>query len=128
MAEDRRKIALKRDLHQLTSEELRRLLTHLDAGRPVLLDRDDSGHANYSNGTYCPLAIAVGIPGIHQDWYAYDSTDDAIDTDVGQTLEFGCGFTAHSTRGVRGVFYTTSRRDDLTIAACEVLDEKGGAR
>lgn len=111
MTEDPRKAALKSGLRQLNSSQLRRLLVHVNLGGEVLLDRDEHGHANYSSGVYCPLAIAVGM----------DEWPERTDEQVANCLRTVFGLTIYNTRGIEGEFYTTERRRDLVIAANEVL-------
>lgn len=117
VTEDPRKTALEDGLRQLRPHELERLVWWIESGNPVLLDRDEYGHANYSRGTYCPLAIAVRVPVLH------GYLDDR-DADVAETLTKYYGFKIYNTRGIAGEFYTTNRREDLLTAAREVLAEK----
>src|SRR5688572_22175283 len=115
--EDPRKEALKEGLRQLEPYELRKLIDHLKAGKPLLLDRDEEGNANYSNGMLCPLAIAVGI----------DETsliEGATDQFIAWYLADFCELKIYNTRGIVGEFYTTNRREDLLLASKEVLGEK----
>ena len=114
VSEDPRKTALKDGLRQLRPYEIRRLIDHAERGG-VLLDRDDYGRANFSSGMYCPLAVATDC------WNATLATSDDR---VAQFLTEGCGFRIYNTRGVVGEFYTTNRREDLLLAAREVLAEK----
>lgn len=109
--EDPRKQALKRGLRQLNEHEIVRLITHVEAEKPVLLDRDEKGAANYADGVYCPLAIAVGVPGLFK-----RPTDELVRSHLESV-----GLTIYNTRGVGGEFYTNNRREDLLVAAREVL-------
>lgn len=118
-AEDPRKSGLKRGLRQLSCEQIGRLLDWILRGWPVLLDRAPEGEANYYDGAYCPLAVAVGVP----EECARDlvrHTDDG----VRQRLE-QLGLSIYNTRGIPGEFYQTPNRlRDLQSAALEVLQEK----
>lgn len=115
---DPRKAALKEGIQQLRKHEIERLIAHVEGGQPILLDRDEQGHANVSGGVYCPLAVAVGIQ-------AHPHTVE-LDTDEGvaKFLTEWCGFKIYNTRGIAGEFYTNNRRDDLLVAAREVLSER----
>ncbi len=115
---DPREDALKRGLWQLSKKQLKLLIDWLELEMPVLLDRDEHGCANYSNATYCPLAIALGLPGL----YAASGrmpTDPAITRYLEKQ-----GLEINNTRGVVGEFFTTSRREDLLKASREVLNMK----
>lgn len=116
--EDPRKSALKRGLRQLQVEDVRRLVDHVEAGNPVLLDRDEAGAANYSGGTFCPLAVAFGLPGLYAKLGREPSDEDVRD------MLWGAGLRIYNTRGVEGTFYREHRREDLLTAAREVLVEK----
>lgn len=119
---DARKEALKDGLRQLNRLQLGRLLDHLEAGGPLLLDRDESGDANYSRvrDCYCPIAIAIGAPSLLTTVSVHDR-----DAKLRDFMQGGLGLRIANTRGVKGEFYTTHRRVDLTVAAAEVWDEKG---
>lgn len=124
---DPRKEALKEGLRQLQSRELQRLIDHINSGKPLLLDRDEEGNANYSDGAYCPLAIAVGV----DEWISYINplralrkTSSAINGMVEFLLTESQGYKIYNTRGIQGEFYTTNRREDLLLAAEEVLEGK----
>lgn len=116
--EDPRKTALKDGLHQLVRRELEFLIEWLRNGKPVLLDRDEVGNANYSKGVYCPLAIAVGVPGRLRSLRSGHT-----DEEVSKFL-IRCGLKIYNTRGIAGEFYTDNRYEDLMTAAREVLAEK----
>lgn len=119
---DPRKEALKDGIRQLRRFEIERLIEHVEIGYPILLDRTEAGHANYTRDergdVYCPLAVAVGIP-IQPRTFALFT-----DEGVAKFLTERCGFTIYNTRGIEGEFYTKNRREDLLVAAREVLSER----
>jgi hypothetical protein len=119
---DARKAALKEGIRQLRKFEIQRLIAHVEAGYPILLDRTDAGHANYTRDNrgdvYCPLAVAVGLPIQPKAMSLF------TDEGVAKFLTERCGFKIYNTRGVQGEFYTANRRDDLLVAAREVLSER----
>ena len=116
---DARKEALKEGLRQLKPAHIERLISHIKEGKPLLLDRDEEGNANYSNGTLCPLAVAIEV----EDFlYVFDKPMN--NENVAWFLEDVCKFKIYNTRGISGEFYTTNRREDLLLAAEEVLQEK----
>lgn len=103
--EDPRKVALKRGLRQLSPEELSRVINY--TGEMVL------DEFNYKDGCFCPLAVGVGL----------DQMADPSHEKVFTVLQI-MGYVVNNTRGVQGDFYTTNRKDDLLLAASEVLAEK----
>jgi hypothetical protein len=106
MTEDLRKIGLKNGLRQLTVEQLQRVINY--SGEMVL----DS--YNYEGGKFCPLAIALEL----------DKTMiEPSHEKVFQTLT-DIGYVVYNTRGIAGEFYTEHRKEDLLMAAKEVLQEK----
>lgn len=111
---DPREIALRNGLRQLENDQLDLLIKWIDLDLPVLLDRDWRGAANYSaaeGGTFCPLAIALGLPGLFAA-AGRMATDYAVTTYL-RSL----GLELYNTRGIEGEFYTTNRREDLREAA-----------
>ena len=120
--EDPRKTALKKGLAQLRPQELVSLMRDIETGAPLLLDRDEHGHANYcpETDTFCPLALAT----VTVDWLVKGWIYPPADEEVARFLVNDMGFTIYNTRGVAGEFYTTNRRADLLTAAREVLKEK----
>ncbi len=106
MNEDPRKIGLKQGLRQLTIAQLERVINY--PGEFVL----DS--YNFENGKFCPLAIALEL--------------DKKITNPSHEIVFKTltemGYTIYNTRNISGDFYTTNRKEDLLIAAKEVLEEK----
>lgn len=104
--EDPRKTGLKNGLRQLNIRQLKRVLDYPDE---MVLDE-----YNYFDGKFCPLAVALGL----------DRTMENPSHDrVYQTLT-DLGYDVYNTRGIRGKFYTDSRKEDLIEAAQEVLEEK----
>lgn len=114
---DPRRAALKRGLRQLQPYQLQRLLEHIDAGKPLLLDRDAEGRANFSEGVYCPLAVATKMDEMYG-FLREVPTNEGIE----QSL-LTSGFEIYNTRGVAGEYYTTDRRADLRQAVVEVIAE-----
>jgi hypothetical protein len=107
MSEDPRKIGLKNGLRQLTSEQIRRVLSW---PYPMVLDT-----YNYESGCYCPLAVGVGLPGKIE-----NPTHEKVFCELSRM-----GYQIYNTRGIKGEFYTTDRLRDLKSAAEEVLAERG---
>ena len=103
--EDPRKTGLKNGLRQLTANEIWRVLQY--PGEMVL------DTYNYSDGNFCPLAVAVGL----------DNMPAPSHEKVFNELT-ARGYKVYNTRGIEGEFYTTNRKDDLIQAAREVLEEK----
>lgn len=106
--EDPRKTGLKNGLHQLTIEQLQRVINY--PGEMVL----DS--YNFQDGNFCALAIGLGL-----DQSMTEETHDK----VFQKLT-DLGYKVYNTRGIEGKYYTTNRKEDLLEAAKEVLQEKLG--
>ena len=104
--EDPRKTGLKNGIRQLTNEQIVRLLEWPD---DLVLDT-----FNYLDGKYCPLAVAIGLPG-----QIAEPTHDKIFNELVER-----GYKVYNTRGICGEFYTTNRKEDLIIAAKEVLAER----
>jgi hypothetical protein len=67
---------------------------------------------NYCDGCFCPLAVGVGLDRM------VDPTHDKVFAEL-----TAMGYKVYNTRGILGEFYTTNRRDDLILAAKEVLEE-----
>lgn len=103
--EDPRKAGLKRGLRQLTINELSRVINY--PGEMVLDD------VNYKDGRFCPLAVGLGL----------DQMTEPSHEKVSTVLQV-MGYTINNTRGIKGDFYTTNRKEDLLLAAEEVLVEK----
>jgi predicted alpha/beta-fold hydrolase len=108
--EDPRKKGLKDGLRQLTNEEIVRLLDWPD---DLVLDT-----YNYENGNYCPLAVAIGLPG-----QIHEPTHDKVFAELTNR-----GYKVYNTRGICGDFYTSNRREDLILAAEEILVERNYPR
>lgn len=108
--EDPRKTGLKNGLRQLTAEEIQRVIDY--PGEMVLDD------CNYKDGMFCALAIAVRLD---------ETITDPTDGIVVDTLK-SMGYSIYNTRGIKGNFYTTNRKEDLIVAAKEVLEEKRNNR
>lgn len=106
MSEDPRKTGLKNGLRQLNVEQLKRVIEY-----PGEMIYDSY---NYHDGKFCALAIGVGV-----DKTMIEPTHDKV---------FGyltlLGYSVYNTRGIKGEFYTTNRKEDLLEAAKEVLQEK----
>ena len=104
--EDPRKTGLKNGLRQLTLAQLKRVIEYPDE---MILDE-----FNYKNGLFCPLAIGLNL----------DKTmTEPTHNKVYETLN-NLGYKVNNTRGINGNFYTTNRKEDLLIAAREVISEK----
>jgi hypothetical protein len=103
--EDQRKTGLKNGLRQLTVSQLERVLSY---DKEMVLD-----NCNYENGQFCPLAVAVGL----------DSMENPSHEKVFNKLT-ELGYKVYNTRGISGGFYTYNRKEDLMLAAKEVLAEK----
>ena len=104
--EDPRKTGLKEGLRQLTMQQLQRVI---DYPGEMVLDT-----FNYEDGNFCPLAVALEL-----DKKIIAPTHDKVFQHL-TTL----GYKVYNTRGISGDFYTTNRKEDLIIAANEVLQEK----
>ena len=113
MSEDLRRLALKNGIEQLYDEELKYLVEHVEALKPVLLDRDKDGNANYSDGIYCPLAIAIGA-----------HTHGIVGDENVKNYLLASGLEIYNTRGIEGSFYTKNRHADLLEVAKEVLADR----
>lgn len=103
--EDLRKIGLKDGLRQLNVEQLNRVISY--KGEMVL------DTYNYEDGKFCPLAVGVGL----------DCIENPTHEKVYKSL-IDLGYKVYNTRGIKGEFYTTNRKEDLLIAAKEVLEER----
>ena len=103
---DPRKIGLKTGLMQLSIKQLERVINY--SGEMIL------DEFNYKDGLFCPLAI-----GLELDRKLLNPTHDL----VYETLT-ELGYKVYNTRGIEGEFYTTNRKEDLLIAANEVLQYK----
>lgn len=106
MTEDPRKTGLKNGLRQLTVKQLQRVIEYQDE---MVLDT-----YNYQDGKFCPLAIGAGIDLVITN-PTHETVFELLDT---------LGYSVNNTRGIQGEFYTTNRKEDLMIAAKEVLQEK----
>lgn len=105
--EDPRKVGLKAGLRQLNVEQLNKVIDY--EGEMVL----DS--FNYSSGKFCPLAVGLGL----------EVMENPTHEKVFNKL-IDLGFKVYNTRGIVGEFYTKNRKEDLIIAAKEVIEEKVG--
>ena len=103
--EDPRKTGLKAGLRQLTAGQLKRVLNY---DKEMVFDT-----YNYHDGKFCPLAVGAGL----------DTMKDPTQEKVFGTLQ-DMHYRIYNTRGIKGAFYTTSRKEDLLEAAKEVLKEK----
>lgn len=106
MIEDPRKTGLKNGLRQLTIKQLERVLNYEDE---MIYDT-----YNYHEGKFCALAIGVGL-----DMKIVEPTHEKV-FEMLETL----GYNVYNTRDIEGEFYTSNRKEDLIIAAKEVLAEK----
>lgn len=106
MSEDPRKSGLKSGLQQLTISQLKRVIEYKDE---MVLDE-----VNYKDGLFCPLAIGLELD------------KKLVNPDHNKVYEtlIELGYKVYNTRGINGEFYTTSRKEDLLIAANEVLEGK----
>jgi hypothetical protein len=106
--EDPRKTGLKNGLRQLNEIQLQRVI---DYPHEMVLDE-----VNYDadTGRFCPLAVALDLPRI------MEQPTHQLVFDTLTTL----GYKVYNTRGIKGDFYTTNRKEDLITAAKEVLQEK----
>lgn len=106
---DPRKKGLKDGLRQLTIEQLERVLSY---PKEMCLDT-----WNYHDGKFCPLAVALEL-----DKSIIDPSHNAVFQKLTEM-----GYKVYNTRGIKGEFYTDHRKEDLLIAAKEVLEEKKNA-
>lgn len=114
IAEDPRKTGLKNGLRQLTIDQLKRVIDYsLNSNNEMTLDE-----FNYNDDCFCPLAI-----GLELDNKILNPTNEIVYEIVYETL-IELGYKVFNTRGVKGKFYTDNRKEDLLIAAKEVLKEK----
>lgn len=104
-SEDPRKTGLKNGLRQLTNEQLVRVI---EWPGDMILDE-----YNYADGKFCPLAIGVGLDSMP------DPTHDKILAEL-----IRLGYSVYNTRSIPGIFYTRDRKEDLLVAAREVLSER----
>lgn len=104
--EDPRKTGLKNGLRQLTVDQLQKVI---DYPGEMVLDT-----YNYQDGCFCPLAIALDL-----DKKIKEPTHEKVFLTLTEL-----GYKVYNTRGIKGDFYTNNRKDDLLIAAKEVLKEK----
>lgn len=104
--EDPRKTGLKSGLAQLTIEQLNRVISY--PGEMIL------DEFNYKDGCYCPLAIGLSL-----DETMANPTHDSVYEKLTEL-----GYKVYNTRGIEGEFYTTNRKEDLIIAAKEVINYK----
>lgn len=104
--EDPRKIGLKQGLRQLTIEQLQRVIAYPEE---MVLDT-----YNYQDGKFCPLAIGLGL-----DRVITDPTHDKV-----YNMLVELNYKVYNTKNIQGIFYTTNRKEDLLVAAKEVLQEK----
>lgn len=109
MEEDPRKTGLKQGLRQLSIEQLQRVIDY--PGEMVL----DS--FNFQDGKFCPLAI-----GLELDKKIQNPTHDKVFNTLAEL-----GYKIYNTKNIQGDFYTDSRKEDLMIAAKEVLEEKNNS-
>lgn len=105
MSEDPRKTGLKNGLRQLNIDQLKKVISY---DKEMILDT-----YNYCDGKFCPLAVAVGL----------DNMESPSHNKVYQSL-IDLGYKVYNTRGISGDFYTSNRKEDLLLAAKEVLEEK----
>lgn len=110
MTEDPRYLSLRAGLDQLTSDELSRLRDWLLSGDELALD---DVNYNESTKTWCPLAVAVGLPGV----FAGRQPDNARVTAMLALL----GLRVNNTRNVPGKYYQGNRRSDLQAAVDDVF-------
>lgn len=104
--EDPRKTGLKNGLRQLTVPQLQRVINYHDK---MVLDT-----YNYEDGCFCPLAVAVGLNETMK-----EPTHEKVFNELTRL-----GYKVYNTRGISGEFYTNHRKEDLLLAANEVLSEK----
>lgn len=104
--EDARKIGLKNGLRQLTLDQLQRVIDYPDE---MILDE-----FNYSDGKFCPLAVALELD--------KTITNPSHDKVYDKLIEMK--YVVYNTRGIEGNFYTTNRMEDLILAAKEIIKEK----
>ena len=107
--EDPRKAGLKSGLRQLTARQLERVLNY---DKKMVFDT-----YNYHDGKFCPLAVGVGL----------DAIEDPTHEKVFNALQ-DMNYRIYNTRGIKGEFYTTNRKEDLLEATKEVLKEKKGEK
>lgn len=69
---------------------------------------------NYNDGKFCPLAI-----GLELDKKIENPTQEKVFNRLEELW-----YSILNTKGIKGKFYTTNRKDDLMLAAKEVLEEK----
>jgi len=105
--EDLRKIGLKKGLRQLTNREISTLLSW---GEEIITDDH-----NYHEGNFCPLGIALNLNATVE-----DPTDEKV-----RAVLHERGYKVFNTRGIRGNFYTDRRKEDLMLAAKEIIKERG---
>jgi len=111
--------ALEFGLNQLTTEQLHRIVTFMEASGSMVYDE-----FNYdeSRGLWCPLAVGLGVPElIHEGMKPSSLTDSwakGFITEVGQGT---CrGFTLNPISGIPGRVYRHNRAGDI-LAICRFL-------
>lgn len=108
MAKDERCAALAFGLGQLTTAELLRLRRALVGTENVLLD---GGNYDPASGSWCPLAIGLGIPD--------QPIEASLTPEEGSAMILAAGrstrpsFTLNPISGTRGQFFRDDRRGDL---------------
>lgn len=104
---DARREAVKFGLGQLTSAQIRRVLSYRE---PMAHDG-----GNFVDGNYCPLAVGCGLPGVVK-----EPTNEKIVS----ILEL-MGYKVNNLKGVEGTFYRDDHRAaDLKEVALEILAER----
>ena len=119
--DDPRYLALRRGLEQLSSRQLTVLAGHVASGNPVVVDG-----CNYDplSGAWCPLAVALDVPGVlRRDGIEVTTDEEAKEHIVGVGTRTNPGFDLNPMRGIVGKFFTSARRRDLLQACRDVLAE-----
>jgi hypothetical protein len=124
---DARWMALSYGLNQLRTDQLIRILRHLDDGGDMVCD---SFNYDEDRQLWCPLAIGLGIPRLITQSAGdrpkmTDSLAKSVILDVGRRL---CkSFSLNPMSGTPGRFFRTTRRSDVA-AVCRLLVGERRAR
>lgn len=95
-------------LNLFSVEELNEIVENIDS---ICLDTFNYDEANK---TFCPIAVAMGLHKIID-----NPTDDIVSEHI--ALVFN---PPNALKGVKGKFYTNSRREDLLNLCLELIKEK----
>jgi len=121
---DARWAALSHGLNQLRTDQLIRILKHLDAGGEMACD---SFNYDEDRQLWCPLAVGLDIPS----WIEQSGNDPAEMTDkVAKRIILGIGrrwrmdFSLNPLSGTPGRFFRTTRQSDVAVVCRLLIDQR----